>query len=254
MRLWLGLLGAEFTKLRHLVVFRAVVVSLLLGPGVMILVLRLVASDITTVVESPGEVVLGSVILLAAFGGVVLSAAVLGREFDLGTARVSLLRGAPRFRLLLAKIATAILSACGASLAATLLGIGEAMLVGWEPTAAQAAEILARTLALVPLVSLSYVGVTMLGSILGRSAAAGMLAGLALFLGDFLLSSMRTRIPLGEWLPVTNLFTLVGGTFASILPPENVASAGVAVGRLMAFGAAAILAAAVVFERQDIHQ
>ncbi len=254
MRLWIGLLASELVKLRHLVVFRAVALSLLIGPGVMILVLRLVASDITTVVQSPGEVVLGSVVLLAAFGGVVLSAAILGREFDQGTARAQLLRGASRSGLLLAKIAAALLSVTAVALVAALLGVGEAWLVGWEPTAAQAAEVIVRTLALVPLVSLAYVGVTMLGAILGRSAAAGMLAGLALFLGDFLLSTMRARIPLGEWLPVSNLFALLGGTFALVLPSGVAPSASVAVGRLTAFGVASILAAAFIFERQDVHQ
>lgn len=111
MRPWLGLLAAEFAKLRRLVVFRAVALSLLIGPGVMIIVLRLVTADITNVVASPMEIVLGSVVLLAAFGGVVLSAALLGREFDLGTARSQLLRGVPRSSFLLVRIAAALSSA-----------------------------------------------------------------------------------------------------------------------------------------------
>lgn len=254
MKQWLGLLAGEFTKLRHQVVLRAVVLSLLIGPGVMIIVLGLVSTDITNVIASPMEIVLGSVVLLAAFGGVVLSAAILGREFDLGTARAQLLRGVSRSGLLLAKIAAGLLATTAAALLATLLGIGEAWLAGWEPTAAQAAEVIVRTLAFVPLVSLAYMGATLLGAILGRSSAAGMLAGLSLFLGDFLLATLRTRIPLGEWLPVTNLFALLGGTYAFILPAGVVPPVGVAVGRLAGFGASMILAAGLVFRQQDIHQ
>jgi ABC-type transport system involved in multi-copper enzyme maturation permease subunit len=254
MKQWLGLLAAEFIQLRRLVVFRAVLLSLLIGPGVMILVLRLVSTDITNIVSSPMEIVVGSVVLLAAFGAVVLTAAILGREFDLGTARAKLLRGVPRSGLLLAKIAASLLSMTAAALLAALLGIGEAWLAGWDPTASQSAQVIVRTLAFVPLVSLAYVGATLLGTILGRSSAAGMVAGLALFLGDFLLATLRTRIPLGEWLPVTNLFALLGGTYAFILPTGVVPPAGVAVGRLASFGAAMILAAALVFQRQDIHQ
>jgi ABC-type transport system involved in multi-copper enzyme maturation permease subunit len=254
MRIWLGLLAAEFEKLRRLVVFRAVAISLLVGPGVMILVLRLVAADITNVVASPDEIVLGSVVLLAAFGAVVLSASILGREFDLGTARAQLLRGAPRSGLLLAKITIALLAGIAVSLPAALLGIGETMLVGWERTASQGAEVVTRILLIVPLVSLPYVGITLLGAILGRSAAAGMLAGLALFLGDFLLTTLRTRIPLGEWLPVTNLFTLLGGTFTFVLPPGTAPPTGVAAERLALFGVATILAGVLLFQRQDVHQ
>lgn len=84
MRLWFGLLSAEFAKPRRLTVFRAVALALLLGPEVMSLVLRLLASEVPAVVESPWESVLGSVVLTAAFGGVVVAAAMLGREFDQG--------------------------------------------------------------------------------------------------------------------------------------------------------------------------
>jgi len=247
-------LAAEFAKLRRQVVFRAVVLSLLIGPGVMILVLRLVSSDISDIVVSPMEVVLGSVVILAAFGSVVLASAILGREFDWGTARAQLLRGVSRFDLLLAKLITALLSTTAAALLAALVGVAEAWLAGLEPDASQAAQVVTRTLALVPLGSLAYVGVTLLGAILGRSSAAGMLAGLVLFLGDFLLSTLRTRIPLGEWLPVTNLLALLGGTFTVILPSGTVLPESLAVGRLLLFGAATVVAALLVFQRRDVHQ
>lgn len=253
MKAWLGLLAAESAKLRRLAVLRAVALSLLLGPGVMIAVLHLVTVDIRDIVASPVEIVLGSVVLLAAFGGVVLSAAMLGREFDLGTARVMLLRGVPRAGFLLAKIAAAILTVTILSLLAALLGIGETMLAGWEPIATQAAGVVARALWLVPLVSFAYVGFTVLGAILGRSVAAGMLAGLALFLGDFLLTTLGTRIPLGEWLPVANLFALLGETFGLVLPAGVAPSAGVAAARLAGFGAATIIAGLLLFEMRDIH-
>ncbi len=254
MRAWLGLLAAEFAKLRRLTVLRAVALSLLLGPGVIVAVLDLVATDIRNIVASPMEIISGSIVLLAAFGGVVLSAAMIGREFDLGTARATVLRGVPRSGFLLAKIAAALLAATAFSLLAALLGIGETMLAGWEPTVGQAAEVLVRVSGLVPLVSLAYVGFTMLGAILGRSVAAGMLAGLALFLGDFLLTTLGTRIPLGEWLPVANLFALLGDTFGLVLPAGVAPSPGVAVGRLASFGAATVLAGVLLFEKGDVHQ
>ena len=249
---WVGLVHAELAKLRRLVVFRAVAWSLLLGPGVVVLILRLVASDISTVVGSPGQVVLGSVVLLAAFGGIVLVASLLGSEFDQGTARMLLSRGAPRSSLLLAKVVVTLVAVTAVGGVASLAGTGEAMLAGWQPTARQAAEVVGKTLGLVPLASLVYIGIAMLGTILGRSTAAGMLAGLLLFLGDFLLSTLRSRVPFGEWMPVTNLFVLLGETYSSILPAGDVPSPGTAALRLVGVGLGLILGAIWVFERQDV--
>jgi hypothetical protein len=233
---------------------RAVGISLLLGPAVIIAVLRLVAEDITLFVQAPLEVVLGSVVLMAGFGCVVLAASVLGREFDLGTARAQLLRGAPRIGLLLSKTAATLLTISIASMLASAFGAIETMLVGWGTTLPQAVDALVRTAGLVLLISLAYAGMTFLGAILGRSSAAGMLAGLSLFLGDFLLSTMRTRLPLGEWLPVTNLFALLGGTFTALLPEGAAPSPGVAATRLLTFGVVTLLAGAVLFDQRDIHQ
>jgi ABC-type transport system involved in multi-copper enzyme maturation permease subunit len=251
MRLWLGLLAAEFAKLRRLVVLRAVAGSLLVGPAVIILVLRLVASDITRVVRSPLEVVLGSVVLMAGFGGVVLAASLLGREFDLGTTRAQLLRGAPRTGLLLAKAAAALLTISAASLLASAVAVAETLLVGWGTTVSQAGVVLARTVGLTLLVSLAYTGATFLGAILGRSSAAGMLAGLALFLGDFLLSTLRTPSALSEWLPVASLLTLLGGTFAALIPSERALTTGAAVQRLLILGGVLLFGAVWLFHRQD---
>lgn len=254
MKTWLGLLAAESAKLRRLAVPRAVALSLLLGPGVVVALLSLVTVDIRNIVASPMEIVLGSIVLLAAFGSVVLSAAMLGREFDLGTSRIMLLRGIPRAGFLLAKIAAAILTATILSLFAALLGAGETVLAGWQPTAAQAAGVVVRALWLVPLVSFAYVGFTALGAILGRSVAAGMLAGLALFLGDFLLATLGTRVPLSEWLPVANMLALLGESFGLVLPAGAAPSAGVAAVRLAGFGVVTVIAGLLLFERSDIHR
>jgi hypothetical protein len=106
----------------------------------------------------------------------------------------------------------------------------------------------------VPLVSFAIVGFTALGAILGRSVAAGMLAGLALFLGDFLLTTLGSRIPFGEWLPVTNLFALLGETFGLMIPGGGELSAGVAAMHLAGFGAVTVIAGWFLFARGDIHR
>jgi len=252
MKTWPGLLAAETVKLRRLVVLRAVGLSLLLGPGVMIVILSLVTDDIHTIVEAPMEIILGIIVLLAAFGGVVLAAAMLGREFDLGTVRATLLRGVPRPAFLLTKIAAAILAMTVLSFIAALLGVGATVLAGWAPTSAEAVGTITQALWLVPLASLAYIGFTALGAILGHSVAAGMLAGLALFLGDFLLMTLRIGIPFGEWLPVANLFALLGKTFDLGLSTGAAPSAGVAALRLAGFGGVTVIVGLLLFERMDV--
>ncbi|HEY69660.1 MAG TPA: ABC transporter permease subunit [Anaerolineae bacterium] len=254
MKDWLKLLAAESAKLRRLAVLRAVALSLLLGPGVMVVILSLVSVDIRTIVASPADIILGSVVLLAAFGGVVLAATMFGREFDLGTARVMLLRGIPRGGFLLAKLAVAILTVTILSLLAALVGVAETLLAGWQPTAAHAAQVVWSVVWVVPLVSFAYVGFTALGAILGRSVAAGMLAGLALFLADFLLTTLGSRIPFGEWLPVTNMFALLGETFGLMLAGNVELSVGVAALHLAGFGAVTVVAGWFLFARGDIHR
>src|SRR3990170_4184782 len=74
----------------HLVVTRAVALAILLGPSVIVGALRLATTDVNTIVEDPGDIVLVSVVLLAGVGVLVLAASVFGQEYDLGTGRVLL--------------------------------------------------------------------------------------------------------------------------------------------------------------------
>jgi ABC-type transport system involved in multi-copper enzyme maturation permease subunit len=252
MNLWRGLLAGEVIKLRRTSSAKAVALAILLGPLAVVLALRLVSSDISDIVESPSEIVVGTVALMAAIGIVVLGAASLGREFDSGTARTLLLHGASRGGWITAKAAVLLVTIAAASLCAVAAGLVAVSFAGWRPGGAQVADVLATTLALIPLACLPYFGATALGAIVGRSTAAGMLAGLALFLGDFLLSTLRTSIPFAEWLPVANLFVLLGDSFSSILPSEVVAPAWVAAMRLLLVGAGLIGGATWLFRRQDV--
>jgi hypothetical protein len=80
--------------------------------------------EVPTVVQFPRQSVLGSVVLTAALGGVVLAATMLGREFDQGTVRALLLRGIPSFGFLLPmSVACGSLAEAGESPAATI-GLG----------------------------------------------------------------------------------------------------------------------------------
>jgi hypothetical protein len=78
-----------------------------------------------------------------------------------------------------------------------------------------------------------------------------MLTGLMLFLGGFLLATLRTRLPLAGWFPEANLLSILGGDFATALVLDPVTTA-TAVSRLLAVGAGLLAAAGMLFERQDL--
>jgi hypothetical protein len=78
-----------------------------------------------------------------------------------------------------------------------------------------------------------------------------MLAGLTFFLGDFLLGTVRTRLPLSGWMPVANLFT-VAGIFQSEMAGPQTLSPGDSFLRLLVVGAGLVAAATLFFRRQDV--
>jgi ABC-type transport system involved in multi-copper enzyme maturation permease subunit len=251
MSVWLRLLRIEWFKLNRLVVTRAVVLSIILGPLVMVAMLRLATNDVRTIVEDPGDIVLISVVLLAGVGAVVMAAATFGREYDLGTGRGLLMRGSPRVGMAIAKT-TVMLAAAGCTgVVASGIGALAMRAVGWQPSASEAIQLLAQTGGLVVLVGLSYTGAAAFGAIAGQSTTAGMLAGLTFFLGDFLLGTVRTRLPLSDWMPVSNLFT-VAGIFESAIAGQQTRSPLDSTLRLLMVGAGLVFAAGLLFRRQDV--
>jgi len=249
---WLRLAGAEVDKLRSDVILRAVVLALLLGPLVMVVILRLAAPKVSSVIENPGEIPLATTVLLAAVGAAVLAASAFGREYDMGTVRTILARGVPRADWITAKIAVVMTTLSLTGLISAGIGLIALSLAGWQAEGGEVVGSLLRASVLLPLACLVYGGMSAIGSVLGRSAAAGMLAGLTLFLGEFLLSTMRDRIPFGEWLPISNLFSMIGGVFASILRPDDSVSAGTAAFRLLSVGVGLLLSAILIFRQRDV--
>jgi ABC-type transport system involved in multi-copper enzyme maturation permease subunit len=251
MSAWLRLLRIEFFKLNRLVVTRAVVLSIILGPLVMVAMLRLATNDVRTVVEDPGDIVLISVVLLAGVGAVVMAAATFGREYDLGTGRGMLMRGSPRVGIVVAKTAAMLAVAGVTGVVACGLGAIGMRAVSWQPSPSDAVRLVAQTGGLAVLVGLSYTGAAALGAIVGQSTTAGMLGGLTFFLGDFLLGTVRTRLPLSDWMPVSNLFT-VAGIFESAIAGQQTRSPLDSTLRLLMVGAGLVFAAGLLFRRQDV--
>ncbi|MCJ7706426.1 MAG: ABC transporter permease [Anaerolineales bacterium] len=250
MRVLNALVSQEFLKLRRMATLRAVLISLCLGPTVVVGILRLATSDIAGVTD-PGSLVVGTVVILGGIGSAILAAGTFGQEYDLATGRALLLRGAPRAGFLAAKVITLLIIVTAVGLVATGIGLASAVTAGWRPTPAGLVPLFAQAAILLPLSSLVYLAAAALGAVVGRSTAAGMLAGLILFLGGFLLATFRARVPLAAWFPEANLFSILGGDFASALVRDPVSTA-TAVSRLLTVGAGLLAIAGMLFERQDL--
>jgi ABC-2 type transport system permease protein len=128
-----------------------------------------------------------------------LASALVAMEYDLGTVRVLLARGAGRWRLLLAKllaleilglgllVAFSALAAFEAALAMLIWGVGPATIAAapWPDLGLTVATtVAAMTVAIV-------VGAT--AGVVGRSVAAGLILGFGLFAVDSLLLPLLTR-------------------------------------------------------------
>ncbi len=236
--------------MRRMVILRAVLIALCLGPAVVMATLRVVTNDIDSV-TNPGLLVVGVAVILGGIGSAILAAGVFGQEYDLATARGLLLRGVPRWSFLAAKVVSILAVMTAGGLISVGFGLTCAVAAGWETSLAEAVSLFVKTATLVPLSSLVYLAAAGLGAVVGRSSAAGMLVGLMLFLTGFVLATLQAHYPLVGWFPETNLFSILGGDFAAALGIESATMAS-AVSRLIALGAGLLAAAAALFDRQDL--
>lgn len=250
MRVLGALVSQEFLKLRRMAILRAVLIALCLGPAVVIGILRVATSDIGSVTD-PGLLAVGVVVILGGIGSAILAAGVFGQEYDLATGRALLLRGAPRWGFLAAKVITLLAVMTAAGLVSITLGLTSAVAAGWRSSLAEVGMLFVKTATLVPLSSLVYLAAAALGTVVGRSTAAGMLTGLMLFLAGFLLATLRGRFLLTLWLPEPSLFSILGGDFAAVLV-QNPMSVPTAISRLLVVGAAFLVVAGALFARQDM--
>ncbi len=246
----LALTFNELDKLRPQAILRAVGVAQILAPVVILGLMRLVDPNITALID-PGSIVVGTVVLLAGIASVALTASVFGQEYDLGTVRSLLMRDPSRTVLVAAKVVAILLTVNIIGWIALAAGLPVAVAFGWKPPFAEVLRIILQAASLLPLGCLAYIGASALGSTAFRSTAAGLLLGLAIYLGGFLLSTMRVHTPLAEWSPAGNMLTSLGGVFAEVSSETSTVSAAGAAARTFGTGLALLMASAIVFARQD---
>jgi ABC-2 type transport system permease protein len=168
-----------------------------------------------------------------------LTMGVVAQEKDKGTAAMVLVKPLPRSTFIIAKFITLALAFFG-SLAIASLGAWYYTLILFEPPDVNA---WATMTVLIWLLLMVYVAITLFFSTLMRSQAAA--AGMAF--GIFLVFSLIGSFPtLAEYLP-GHLLTWAGATFMPGSEPAWVAL-GVSLGIILA----SLLAAWLVFERQEL--
>jgi ABC-type transport system involved in multi-copper enzyme maturation permease subunit len=250
MTLFVAITLSEMAKLRRQVTLRAVGIAQILGPVLILGIIRLVTSDIGSLID-PGSVVVGTVVLLAGIASVVLAAVVFGQEYDFGTVRSLLMRGAPRAMLLAAKVVAVVVAVNVIGWIALAVGFSAAAAVGWRPAGSEVGQAMLLGVSLLPLGCLAYVGASALGSTLLRSTPAGLVLGLLLFLGGFLLSTLRVQTPISEWSPVGNLLISLGGVFAQVSSITSSVGPAGAVARTLGVSLALLVSTGFLFARQD---
>lgn len=250
MSLLVTLTRNEVDKLRRQVILRAVGIAQIAGPVFLVLIMRLVTANIESLID-PGSVVVGTTVLLAGIASIALVAPTFGQEYELGTGRSLLMRGVPRSALVTAKVIAVLILVNLLGWVALAVGFATAAIVGWTPGAADILQSAAQGVCLLPLGCVAYLGASALVCIVFRSTAAGLLAGLAVFLGGFLLSTLRVHTPVSDWSPVGNLLVSLGGVFAQVSGVTATVSPAAAVIRNLGVGFALLGSAGFVFVRQD---
>jgi ABC-type transport system involved in multi-copper enzyme maturation permease subunit len=250
MSLLVTLTRNEVDKLRRQVILRAVGIAQIIAPAFLIVIMRLVTSDIGSLIE-PGSVVVATTVLLAGVASITLVAPAFGQEYELGTGRSLLMRGVPRSALVAAKAIAVLILVNLLGWIALAVGFAAACIAGWRPEAADIGRAAAQGVVLLPLGCVVYLGVSGLGCILFRSTASGLLLGLAVFLGGFLLSTLRVHTPISDWSPVGNLLVSLGGVFAEVAGVAPSVGATEAAIRVLGISLALLVSAGILYARQD---
>ncbi|MEJ2571600.1 MAG: ABC transporter permease subunit [Anaerolineales bacterium] len=144
-------------------------------------------------------------LMMIALMTVVISVLALGDDYELGTVRTVISRGAKRHFYIISKIIATVCAAFINGLVFMLAAFAATLVVHISYSAvpfseAAGADIVWRLLGatgVIGLVNFVLSGVVMLALVLGRSSWAGMLAGLGYFFGDFIVGGLGSGSLLG---------------------------------------------------------
>jgi ABC-type transport system involved in multi-copper enzyme maturation permease subunit len=268
-RLLQHFMEAEWLKLRHSRMFKATVATMALTPVAALLSLTwLEGSSIVflRVLELIGSFLL----VLGTVNALLLTAIVLGDEFEQGMDRVIVERGIPRWMLVVGKggilIGATTLSVLAgwfcSSIAAVVSHVSQAgtkiLLLGILALCTSGLD----AIVVVLLAASAYVGLTMAIGVLTRSTAFTMFGGLGLFLGDLLVNGdLGLEFELGQWSAFSifhNAGTLLSKLQFAMAPQALTAGGGLgtsstcAILVLLCYALGGLVVAILLFQRQDL--
>ena len=264
------LMATEQLKLRYLYLFKAILVAMAVTPAVALLSIMLLR-DSSIVFPQVLEWIGAFLLVLGSFSAPLLTATMLGSEFEQGTAQVIVARGIPRWMLIVGKggilIAAIALGALAGwfsgSIAAVVGHISQAgtriLLFGILALCTSGLD----AVAVVVLAAFAYAGITMAIAVLTRSTAFTTFGGLGLVMGDLLVNgNLGVGFELGQW----STFSIFHNTVALLsklqftMAPTSLLASGkfstpsaTAVIVLLCYALGGLAAAILLFQRQDIN-
>jgi ABC-type transport system involved in multi-copper enzyme maturation permease subunit len=213
----------------------------------------------------------GEILLIVTLMTILVSVMALGNDYDLGTVRVVLSRGAERYQFILSKVLATVVVAFAygfAYISSTLLATVVAHVALSDVPLAEAAGTGLAWRALgavgvIGLTSLVFTGVVMLALVMGQSSWMGMLAGLGSFMIDFYVGGLSTagNTDAYRYTITYHASSLLERCFASnttgmrmsgLLAEHGLAEPGQAMAALFLYSFGFTLAAILIFRHQDL--
>ncbi|MBN1580249.1 MAG: ABC transporter permease [Anaerolineae bacterium] len=261
-------LAAELFKLRYSTIARAGLIGMCLTPPAIIGIIWGMETNLSYFPYGL-QTLSASLWLLAGLTTLLMTANLLGSEFELDTVRVIAGRGTPRWVFIAGKGIILLGISLGNALAAWFCGgiaatISHLAHVGTEGLGQGLGVLFTSGLGAVGVVALTcaaYIGVVMVVGILTHSPAFTIFGGLSLFMVDFLLSEFKL-IPgldnsgLASLSIVMNTNVLLGqlphAGIDWVAAAQTQTRPGTALLVLLGYAIGGMALAFVLFERQDI--
>jgi ABC-type transport system involved in multi-copper enzyme maturation permease subunit len=256
--------AAELFKLRRSRLAKmTIVATMVISPAITGVVWLLLGDESMSTFPRVLELIYVPLWLLVELSGLLLTVEVMGSEFDGGTVRTIVGRGAPRWLFISGKaialfIAVAVNASVGAFSGGVFAAISHLSQMGTEGLVNGLGEFLTSFLpavGIVSLVGLAYIGILLLLVVLARSSAPAMLVGLVILGGDFVIQAIGVEgFDPGAYSINGNTFVLFSRIIESSLSTavEGSAGPGRAFFTLALYAGVGVIAAYYVFKQQDL--
>ncbi|MBN1580251.1 MAG: ABC transporter permease [Anaerolineae bacterium] len=269
LRLLEQFIAVEWLKLRRSRTFKAILITMAATPAVALLALSWLEGNPIVFLRAL-EAIGAFLVVLGTFSALLLTATVLGSEFEQGTVQVIVERGIPRWMFIAGKGSALIVAAALSALAGWFCS-GIAAVISHVSQAGTRILLLGilglftsglDTILIVVLMVAAYVSLTMIVGVLTRSTAFTMFGGLGLFMADLLVNGdLGFEFNLGQFSTFSifhNAVALLNKLQFTMAPLSLIAGGkfetqpAAAAAILLAYALGGFAVAIFVFQRQDL--